>query len=200
MLSKLLPGLRNSVRNEVLRRATLIAIAAFLVDWATKSWALQTLRDVNIPLGSLVLGVHRNDAFAFSTAAGKVSPLLVGAVRLLALVTVVYLSRRVVARSVRYSSGVALLLAGGFGNAADLIFRGGAVIDFIGAGPYTFTWAGERIHLGFVFNAADLAIFLGLGLVAPQIQLWAVERQRRLAQWEARWLKRLDAKKTIENS
>ncbi len=199
MVSKLLPALRTFVRHEVLRRATLIAIAAFLVDWATKSWALRAVGDVNIPLGSLVLGVHRNDAFAFSTAAGKVSPLLVMAVRISALVAVVILSRRVVAQSVRYSSGVALLLAGGFGNAADLLFRGGAVIDFIGAGPWTFTWAGERIHLGFVFNAADMAIFLGLGLVMPQIQLWAADKQKRLARWESRWLKRFYPDKSVEN-
>src|SRR6476620_2412931 len=99
MVTKLLPGLRTFVRHEVLRRAMLIAIAVFLADWATKSWALQARRDVDIPLGSLTLGVHRNDAFAFSTAAGKVPPLLVMSVRLLALVTVVVLSRKVVAGS-----------------------------------------------------------------------------------------------------
>jgi lipoprotein signal peptidase len=199
MVSKLLPGLRTFVRHEVLRRATLIAIAVFLADWASKSWALQALQDVDIPFGSLTLGVHRNDAFAFSTAAGKVSPLLVMSVRIIALVTVIVLSRKVVASSVRYSTGIAFLLAGGFGNAADLMFRGGAVIDFIGAGPFSFNWAGERVHLGFVFNAADVAIFLGLGLVMPQIQLWAADKQRRLAQWEARWLKRLSlSKRSVE--
>jgi lipoprotein signal peptidase len=189
MLSKLIPGLRSFVRHEILRRATLLAIAAFLLDWASKSWALQALHDVNIPLGVLTLGVHRNDAFAFSSGAGKVAPEIVVAVRILALITVVYLSRRIVANSVRYATGIALVLAGGFGNAVDLIFRGGAVIDFIGAGPYSFNWAGERIHLGFVFNAADIAIFVGLGLIAPQIQLWARDKQRRIAEWEARWLK-----------
>jgi lipoprotein signal peptidase len=201
MLSKLIPGLRSFVRHEVLRRATLIAIAAFLADWATKSWALQAVHDASIPLGVFTLGVHRNDAFAFSSGAGKVAPELVVAVRILALIAVVYLSRRIVSTSARYATGVAFVLAGGFGNAADLIFRGGAVIDFIGAGPFSFNWGGERIHLGFVFNAADIAIFLGLGLIAPQIQLWARERQRRLAAWEDRWLKRpFLRKRSAENS
>ena len=190
MLSKLIPGLRSFVRHEILRRATLIAIAAFLVDWVTKSWALQAWNDVTLPLGAFTLGVHRNDAFAFSSGAGKVAPEIVVAVRVLALLTVVYLSRRIVTTSVRYATGIAFVLAGGFGNAADVVFRGGAVIDFIGAGPFSFNWAGERVHLGFVFNAADIAIFLGLGLIAPQIQLWARDKQRRLAEWEARWIKR----------
>jgi lipoprotein signal peptidase len=201
MLSKLIPGLRSFVRHEVLRRATLIAIAAFLADWATKSWALQALHDVDIPLGALTLGVHRNDAFAFSSGAGMVAPEIVVAVRVFALIAVVYLARRIVLTSARYATGVALVLAGGFGNAADLVFRGGAVIDFIGAGPFTFTWGGELIHLGFVFNAADIAIFVGLGLIAPQIQLWARDKQRRLAQWEARMLKRFYfGKRSVETA
>ena len=73
MLSKLIPGLRSFVRHEILRRATLIAIAAFLVDWVTKSWALQAWSDVTLPLGALTLGVHRNDAFSFSSGAGRVA-------------------------------------------------------------------------------------------------------------------------------
>ena len=181
--------LRDFVAHDVLRFATLLAIAVFLLDWVTKSWALDTVHDVTMPLGSLVLGVERNAALAFSAGDGQLSPETVIGVRLIALVAVVYFSRRVVVRSRRFAAGLAMLLGGGFGNAADVLFRGGAVVDFIGAGPFTFNWAGERVHLSLVFNAADIAILIGLGLVAPHIQSWALVWQRRIAAWEARLLR-----------
>jgi lipoprotein signal peptidase len=180
--------LRAFAAHDILRFATLVAIAAFLIDWATKSWALQSLDGMSVPLGALVLGIERNDAFAFSSGSGRFSAEFVIGIRLLALAGVVLISRKVVVRSRRYAAGFALLLAGGFGNAADLMFRDGAVVDFIGAGPFTFAWAGEIVHFGFVFNAADISILLGLGLVAPQIQSWSLAAQRRLARWEERWL------------
>jgi|SRR5687767_8774289 len=178
---------RAFIAHDILRLATLIALAVFLLDWATKSWALHTLRDMTAPLGSLVLGVERNDALAFSAARGRFSPEVILSIRLLAMTAVIYFSRRVVVVSRRYATGVAFLLGGGFGNAADVIFRGGSVVDFIGAGPFTFEWAGERMHVGFVFNVADVAILLGLALVAPHVQRWALRQQQRIAKWEARW-------------
>jgi lipoprotein signal peptidase len=187
-MPKLVIRLRTFVAHDVLRFATLLAIAVFLLDWATKSWALETVHDATMPLGSLVLGVERNAALAFSAGDGRLTPETVIGVRLLALIAVVWVSRRVVVRSRRFAAGLALLVAGGFGNAADVLFRGGAVVDFIGAGPFTFDWAGERVHFSFVFNAADIAILIGLGLVAPHIQSWALSWQRRIAAWEARWL------------
>jgi lipoprotein signal peptidase len=180
--------LRAFIAHDVLRFATLVAIAAFLIDWASKSWALTTLGDMTMPLGALVLGVERNEAFAFSSGSGRFSPAVVIAVRLLALAAVVLMSRRVGSHSRRYAAGFALLIAGGFGNAADVMFRGGAVVDFIGAGPFRFEWLGEVTHFGFVFNAADISILLGLALIAPQIQTWSLKAQRNLGDWEERWL------------
>ena len=182
---------RRAVRrvraHDLLRLATLVAVAAFLADWATKSWALHTLVGT-MPLGSLLLGVERNEAFAFSSGAGAVSPALVIGVRLCALVAIAWLSHRVAVRTRRYAAGVGLLLGGGFGNAADIVFRGGAVVDFIGAGPFRFEWSGELVHFHFVFNIAELAILIGLGLVAPVIRHAALGAQRRIARWEARLL------------
>jgi signal peptidase II len=180
--------LRSVRAHDLLRLATLTAIAAFLADWATKSWALHTLHGT-MPLGSLTLGVERNDAFAFSSGAGAVTPLFVVAVRLLALMTVVWLSRRVAAPSPRYAAGIGMLLGGGFGNAGDVLFRGGSVVDFIGAGPFSFDWSGELVHFHVVFNLADLCILIGLGLVAPVIRSAAIDVQRRLAAWESRVLR-----------
>lgn len=180
--------LRRAVGNDGVRLATLLATAVFLLDWATKSWAVDVLGGSTLPLGSLVLGLERNPAFAFSSGSGEISPWLVVGARLLALAGVIVVARRVITRSRRYAAGFALLLGGGAGNAADLLFRGGAVVDFIGAGPFTFGWAGEWIHFALFFNLADVAVLLGLGLIAPQIQTWALAGQRRLAAWEARWL------------
>lgn len=184
MFSRPIRFLRRCVANGILRLAALVALAAFLIDWATKSWALNTVHDMTIPLGSLVLGVVRNDAFAFSSGSGLFSPALIAGARLLALLAMLYIWKDIVIGSRRYAAGTALLTAGGFGNAADLLFRDGGVVDFIGAGPFAFTWRDdELVHLTLVFNVADLAILIGLGLIAPLIQSWARTAQRRLIDW-----------------
>jgi lipoprotein signal peptidase len=186
-MSTVMRRVRAFIAHDILRLATLLALAVFLFDWATKSWALHTLGDMTAPLGALVLGVERNDALAFSTARGRFSPAVIIGIRLVAMGALIYFSRKVVVTSRRLAAGVALLLGGGFGNAADIIFRGGSVVDFIGAGPFTFDWAGEQVHLSFVFNAADVAILIGLALVAPYVHQFAIAQQKRLARWESRW-------------
>ncbi|HEX2167445.1 MAG TPA: signal peptidase II, partial [Longimicrobiales bacterium] len=136
MISAFVRLLRALAAHDVLRFAVLVAAAAFLLDWATKSWALETLDNAAVPLGALMLGVERNDALAFSAGSGRLDPAFVVAVRLLALAGVIALSVQVGARSRRFAAGFALLIAGGSGNAADMLFRGGAVVDFIHAGPF----------------------------------------------------------------
>lgn len=179
--------LRALVAHDILRFAVLVAAAAFLLDWATKSWALETLENTAVPLGALMLGLERNDALAFSAGSGRLDPAIVVLVRLVALAGVIALSVQVGARNRRLAAGFALLIAGGSGNAADMLFRGGAVVDFIHAGP--FHLRGEMVHAGVVFNAADVAILLALGLLAPLIHEWATGSQRRIAEWEKHWLR-----------
>ena len=145
--------LRAFLAHDVLRFAVLVAAAAFLLDWATKSWALQTLEHAPVPLGALMLGIERNNALAFSTGSGQVPAWLVVALRLIALAGVIALSVHVGARNRRFAAGFALLIAGGSGNAADMLFRGGAVVDFIHAGP--FHVRGELVHAGIVTDATD---------------------------------------------
>jgi lipoprotein signal peptidase len=185
-MSTLLRRMRAFVAHDFLRLATLIALAVFLFDWTTKSWALHALRDITMPVGSLMLGIERNDALAFSAARGRFSPAVIMGIRLSAMAAVIYFSRKVVVKSRRFAAGLALVLGGGFGNAADVVFRGGSVVDFIGAGPFSFEWAGERVHLEFVFNIADIAVLLGLALLAPYLRRWALAQQQRLARWESR--------------
>jgi lipoprotein signal peptidase len=105
--------------------------------------------------------------------------------RLLMLAAVGVLFGRLVVHDRRSAAGLGLILGGGFGNAADVAFRG-AVVDFIPVGPFTFDWVGQLLEMHFVLNVADFAILIGIGMMAPQIRSCAVEAQRRIGEWEAR--------------
>jgi hypothetical protein len=87
--------LRTFIAHDVLRFAMLLAAAAFLFDWATKSWALEALEHTALPLGALMLDVERNHAFAFSSGGESVPRELVLLARLLALAGVILMSIRV---------------------------------------------------------------------------------------------------------
>ncbi|MBN2006998.1 MAG: signal peptidase II [Anaerolineae bacterium] len=65
--------------------------------------------------------------------------------------------------------GGALVVGGGFSNLLDRIHNGGAVVDFINIGV-------GRLRTG-IFNVADLAIMLGIGLLLSQE--WGAYRGRR---------------------
>src|SRR5262245_12433124 len=159
----------------IMRLAALVGIAAFLADWSTKSWAVATLNDTK-PFSSILLAFTHNEAFAFSAGADRVTLELVMVARLLALYAVGVLFGRFMVRDRRSAIGFGLILGGGFGNTADVAFRG-AVVDFINV---TF----GNVHL--VFNGADIAILLGLALLAPRIRTCALEVQHRIGAWEAR--------------
>ena len=166
-----------------MRLAALVATAAFLADWASKSWALDALKNASASLGAFVLSIETNEAFAFSAGAETVTPQTVIAVRLIALLVIAVAFGRLLVRDRRSAAGTGLILGGGLGNAIDVVFRGG-VIDFIGAGPLTLDYAGDPVQLHFFFNTADVAILLGIGLMAPMINFHALAVQRRLAAWE----------------
>jgi signal peptidase II len=177
---RILGPFRSLFTNHILRTGALLSVAAFAFDSATKSWALQNVEHTAVPLGNLVLAVERNEGFAFSAGAGVIPAWLVVGARLAVLVAIILAARGVAASSRRYACGLGLLLAGGLGNTVDVIFRDGAVIDFIGAGPIVIGWAGRLVHTYFVFNAGDLAILIGLVLVAPLIRGWAAAIRLRL--------------------
>lgn len=172
---------------ERMRFAALLAMAAFTADWASKSWALAALAEP-LPLGALLLAVERNPVFAFSAGQGAVPPAAVIGLRLLALVALALLCGRVARHGLRPAAGMALVIGGGLGNAADLLFRAGGVVDFIGAGPWPIAWGDALLRFHVVFNLADLAVLIGIALLAPLIRDWALSLQRRVARWEQRWL------------
>ena len=170
----------------VVRLAILTTIAALLLDFATKSWAIDSLNGTT-PFGALLLGIEHNAAFAFSAGAGLVSRELVAGVRLGALAALVLLATVLGVRERRHAAGVGLILGGGLGNTGDLIFRTHGVVDFIGVGPFEVDFGGRDVVFGLVFNAADVAVLVGVVLLTPVIQLWAIAAQTQLAR-ARRWL------------
>lgn len=184
-----IPGLLPASPSERVRLAALLVTAAFMADWASKSWALGALH-TPMPLGALVLEVERNAAFAFSAGRDVAPLLLVVALRLAALAALVLACRRLAELGARYTAGAALIIGGGLGNLADLLFRSGGVVDFIGAGPYSIAVGEELLRVHLVFNGADVAVLLGIALLAPLIRDAALRMQGRVAAFEKRLLGR----------
>lgn len=181
-------ALRSLVSHEVLRIAVLLGTAAFLADWASKSWALHNVAQSTMPFGVFNLGVAFNDGFAFSTAAGAAPAWAILTIRLSVIAVLLVVTLRYALDCYRAACGAALLLAGGLGNAIDLVARNGAVVDFIGAGPFTFTLGAELYYMHLVFNLADVFIVAGIVMIAPLIRRLSLGTQRRLAAWEQRVL------------
>ena len=112
-----------------------VALAAYAVDLGTKVLAVSRLSgrpDVNVVGELLVLHLTRNPGAAFST--GTEYTVALTCVAMVAVLVVVYLSRRV--GSAGWAVALGLLLAGVAGNLTDRLFRApgpfrGHVIDFL---------------------------------------------------------------------
>ncbi|MGD2069141.1 MAG: signal peptidase II [Gemmatimonadota bacterium] len=167
----------------------MLTFAAFLVDWAGKSWALKHFEDAVLPLGGLTIGVVRNEGFAFSVGHGLMFLGGIALARVAVVALLLLLCYRVAAMlSRRHGCGAALIAAGGLGNAMDLVFRGG-VVDFISVGPIPVDGPAPLAQAQLTFNPADLFILVGLALLAPLIQRAAKVTQQRIARWERRILR-----------
>jgi signal peptidase II len=137
-------------------RAATAALVVFVLDQATKIWAVAALSDGPIPIidGFLRLALARNPGASFSlfTSAGQA----IGVIALVVIVLVFVLVDRV--DHPVDVVGLGLIMGGAAGNVADRVFRGdgfldGAVIDFI---DFDFFPS---------FNVADTAINVGVGLL-----------------------------------
>ncbi len=104
--------------------------------------------------------------------------------RLTCIAVLLVLAFRFAAESRRLACAFALLLAGGIGNVADLFFRDGAVVDFIGVGP--FALAASEVAI--VFNLADVWIKIGVVLAFPLIRRAARRTQAASDAFERRLL------------
>jgi signal peptidase II len=135
-----------------------LAVAALVVaaDQATKSWAVDALDDRVIDLvGSLRLRLVLNDGAAFSLVGGRTT-----VVALIALaVTAVVLRFGLRSRRPSWAVGFGLIFGGASGNLVDRALRdgegflGGRVVDFV------------DLQWWPVFNVADAALVLGVGIV-----------------------------------
>ena len=152
-------GPEASARRAARTILVLVALTAYVVDVASKAWAVERLAkgDIEVLGDWFVLHLVRNPGAAFST--GTEFTLLLSAVAVAALVVVLYLARRVGTRAWAWSFG--LLLAGICGNLTDRVLRApgpfrGHVVDFLMV-PH---WP--------VFNVADICINVAAGLILLQ--------------------------------
>lgn len=179
------PPARIGARHPELRLGLLLGVAALMADWASKSWALAAVASHPIEVGNRVLlGVVRNDALAFSSMGGLPMESVLS-LRMTCVAVLAVLAVRYAAESRRLACAFALLIAGGIGNVADLFFRGGAVVDFIGVGPFPVTAEAE---VALVFNLADVWIKAGVVLAFPLIRRAAQRAQRASLELERRIL------------
>jgi signal peptidase II len=142
------------------RLATLFGVAAVVlaIDIVSKALVVVDLEGhspVRLLGGLVYLDVVRNSGAAFSMATGMTWVLSLVAV--VVVVAIVWFAPRL--RSVGWSIGLGLVLAGALGNLVDRIFRApgplrGHVVDFISVFK---PWGGAYA----IFNLADSAICVG---------------------------------------
>ena len=139
--------------------ALFVAILIIGLDQVSKRWALNALRLAGSrtmlpgPV-NLTLVLNYSNSFGLAPVSGELTRWGLAALNLAVAAVLTWV---VVRRSTSplVAVGLAFLIAGAVGNALDRI-RVGAVIDFIDASKLGFVW---------VFNVADAAIDVGIGLL-----------------------------------
>ena len=144
-----------------------VAGGVFLIDQATKAWAVRRLRfgdDFNVIPGFLNFAYAQNPGVAFSMLDdhGDAGRWGLSVVALVAGGLVLYFFWRTPRTDDRILGALALLLAGIAGNVTDRI-RLGFVIDFIDVQFGSWHYP--------TFNVADMSIVVGAGLMIMDIFL-----------------------------
>jgi signal peptidase II len=136
-----------------------VALVAYAVDLGTKQWALSALADGDIPVFGDWLTLHLtfNPGAAFSTGTGFT--IVFTGLATVAVIVVLWLSRRL--GSPLWALALGLLLGGVGGNLTDRIVREpeafhGHVVDFL----MLPNWP--------VFNVADMCINVAAALIILQ--------------------------------
>jgi len=136
-----------------------VALAAYAADLGSKQWALSALDDRDIPVIGDLLTLHLtfNPGAAFSTGIGFT--IVFTALAMVAVVVVLWLSRRL--GSTGWAVALGFLLGGVGGNLTDRIMREpepfrGHVVDFLMLPNFP------------VFNVADICINIAAGLIILQ--------------------------------
>ena len=152
-----------------------IAGGVFMIDQATKAWAVRRLRfgdDLNIIPGLLNFAYAQNTGVAFSMLDdhGSTGRWGLSIVALVAGALVLYFFWRTPRSDDRILGALALLLAGIAGNVTDRL-RLGFVVDFIDVQFGSWHYP--------TFNIADTAIVVGAGLMI--IDMFLTKRKQRNA-------------------
>lgn len=131
-----------------------------LLDQVSKAWIQATLKlyeSIDLLPFLRIFYVHNTGAaFSFLSAAGGWQRWFFAAVAVVAIVAVFIWIGRLKSHQHRLALGLSMILGGAIGNLIDRL-RFGYVIDFIDAYYQTWHWP--------VFNVADSAITVGVGLV-----------------------------------
>ncbi len=156
-----------------------IAGGVFLIDQASKAWAIRVLRnddDRPIIAGFLNFAYAQNTGAAFSILdnQGSAGRWGLSAVAILAATLVLYFFWRTPRSDDRILGALALLLAGIVGNVTDRI-RLGFVVDFIDVQIGNWHYP--------TFNVADAAICVGALLLI--IDMFLVKKSRQPAESDA---------------
>ena len=149
-----------------------IAGGVFLIDQATKAWAVRRLRfgeDIPVIQGFLNFAYAQNTGVAFSMLDdhGNTGRWGLSIVAMVAAVLVLYFFWRTPRSDDRILGALALLLAGIAGNVTDRL-RLGFVIDFIDVQFGTWHYP--------TFNVADMAICIGAVLLILDM-FWTKRRE-----------------------
>jgi signal peptidase II len=152
-------GPEASARRAARTILVVVALTAYVVDVASKAWAVERLAegDIEVLGDGLVLHLVRNPGAAFST--GTEFTIVFSVVAITAVCVVIWFSRRVA--DPVWAVAFGLLLAGIGGNLTDRIFRDpaplrGHVVDLF----MIPNWP--------VFNVADICIDVAAALILVQ--------------------------------
>ena len=149
-----------------------IAGGVFMVDQATKAWAIRRLRfgdEINVIPGFLNFAYAQNTGVAFSMLDdhGSTGRWGLSIVALIAGALVLYFFWRTPRSDDRILGSLALLLAGIAGNVTDRL-RLGFVVDFIDVQFGSWHYP--------TFNVADMAIVIGAGIMI--IDMFLTKKQQ----------------------
>lgn len=159
-------------------RANAVLLASLVVaaDQIAKRWAVTGLRQAGGHMVlpgpvDLTLSLNQSNAFDLAPVVGHATRwALMGANLIVAAVILYVLLLGRVRPVIGY--GLALIMAGAIGNALDRVSFG-AVVDLFDASKIGFVW---------IFNLADAAIDVGIGLILMSLLM---ERRRTVQNLEA---------------
>ena len=147
-------------RNRLTGLGAAVALLVLAADQASKWWVLEglnlpELRTVMVlPWLNLTMVWNRGITFGMFNGDSATGSAVLGAVALVVVVALAVWLRRAETRLVAVSLGA--IAGGAVGNVVDRV-RFGAVVDFIHAHAWGWSW--------YVFNVADAAIVCGVAVL-----------------------------------